>query len=77
MIRHCPSRPLTVAVAGEEDEVVGPLEVADVDGLEWKMVSVIEEEEGEEDEPRKIDGEEVKEEEEEEEEAWSALGRWD
>ena len=76
MIRHCPLRPLTVVAAGEEDEKVGPLAVADVDGQEWKMVSVIEEEEEEEDEPRKIDDEEVKEEE-EEEEAWSALGRWD
>ena len=75
MILHCPSRPLTVAVAGEEDEMVGPLAVVDVDGLEWRMMSVIEEEEEEEYEPRKIDGEEVKEE--EEEEAWSALVRWD
>ena len=45
MVRHCPSRPLTVAVAGEEDEVVGPLVVVGVDGLEWRMMSVIEEEE--------------------------------
>ena len=45
MVRHCPSRPLTVAVAGEEDEMVGPLAVVDVDGLEWRMMSVIEEEE--------------------------------
>ena len=74
MIRHCPSRPLTVVVAGEEDEEVGPLAVVDVDGLEWRMMSVVEEEEEEEDEPRKIDDKVVKEE--EEEEAWAALVRW-
>ena len=66
---------MTAVVAGEEDEEVGPLTVVDVDGLEWRMMCVVEEEEEEEYEPRKIDGEEVKEEE-EEEEAWVALGRW-
>ena len=65
---------MTVVVAGGEDEVVGPLAVVDVDGLEWRMMSVVEEEEEEEDKPRKIDDEAVKEE--EEEEAWVALVRW-
>ena len=47
MIRHCPSRPLTVAVAGGGDEMVGPLAVVDVDVLKWRMMSVVEEEEEE------------------------------
>ena len=47
MIRHCPSRPLTVAVAGEEDEMVGPLAVVDVDVLRWRMKPGVEEEEEE------------------------------
>ena len=76
MIRHCPSRPLTAVVVGAEGEMVGPLKVEDVDGQEWRMACVVEDEEEEKWEPMKLDGEEVKEEE-EEEEAWSALVRWD
>ena len=56
--------------------MVGPLKVEDVDGQEWRMACVVEEEEEAEFELMKLDGEEVKEEE-EEEEAWSALVRWD
>ena len=55
--------------------MVGPLEVEDVDGQEWRMACVVEKEE-EECESMKLGGEEVKEEE-EEVEAWSALVRWD
>ena len=66
---------MTAVVAGEEDEMVGPLEVEDVDGQEWRMACVVEEEEEEEYESMKLGGEEMKEE--EEEEAWSALARWD
>ena len=45
MIRHCPSRPLTVVAAGEEDEGEGPLAVEGVGGLKWRMMCVVEEEE--------------------------------
>ena len=55
--------------------MVGPLEVEDVDGQEWRMACVVEEEEDEEYEPMKLAGEKAKEEE-EEGEAWSALVRW-